>query len=111
MSSYVALPAAGLLAVLVVSQLLSHAEARALLSQSRLAEARMRERESMLNNVIDHAPQGVAAITLDRRIMNANPRLGSMLYAPLQTLVGATTDSFLPEPYVTRVFRSFSWIA
>jgi len=111
MSSYVALPAAGLLAVLVVSQLLSHAEARALLSQSRLAEARIRERESMLNNVIDHAPQGVAAITLDRRIMNANPRLGSMLYAPLQTLVGATTDSFLPEPYVTRVFRSFSQAA
>ena len=106
-SSYVALPGAGLLFVLLASQLLSHAESRALLRQSRRAEARVRERETMLNNVIDHAPQGVAAITVDRRITNANPRLASMLYSPLQLVVGASTDAFLPEEYVARVFRSF----
>jgi len=69
------------------------------------AEARLRDRERMLNDVIDHAPQGVASISVDRRIRNANPRLASMLYAPLPALVGATTDAFLPADYVTRVFR------
>ena len=101
------IPGASLLVVLLASQLVSHAEARALLQQSRLAEARIRERETMLNNVIDHAPQGVASIAVDRRIMNANPRLASMLYAPLQVLLGASTDGFLPPDYVARVFKSF----
>jgi PAS domain S-box-containing protein len=104
-SPYIALPGAGLLLVLIASQLLSHAEERALLRQSRRAEAMVREREAMLNNLIDHAPQGVASIAVDRRILNANPRLASMLYAPLQALVGATTDSFLPSDYVARVFK------
>ena len=94
------IPGASLLVVLLASQLVSHAEARALLQQSRLAEARIRERETMLNNVIDHAPQGVASIAVDRRIMNANPRLASMLYAPLQVLLGASTDGFLPPELV-----------
>jgi PAS domain S-box-containing protein len=104
-TEFVAFPAAGLLVVLLASQLLSHAEARTLLRQSRLAEARVREREAMLKDVIEHAPQGVASIEVDRRITNANPRLASMLYAPLPVLVGGTTDAFLPADYVSRVFK------
>jgi PAS domain S-box-containing protein len=104
-TEFVAFPAAGLLVVLLASQLLSHAEARTLLRQSRLAEARVREREAMLKDVIEHAPQGVASIGVDRRITNANPRLASMLYAPLPVLVGGTTDAFLPADYVSRVFK------
>ncbi len=107
-SEYVAFPAAGLLAVLLASELLSHAEARTLLRQSRLAEARVRERETMLNDVIEHAPQGVASIAVDRRIKNANPRLASMLFAPLPVLVGGTTDGFLPEDYVSRIFKGLA---
>jgi PAS domain S-box-containing protein len=110
-SEYLAFPAAGILLVLLASQLVSHAEAGALLAQSRRAETLVREREEMLNHVIDHAPQGVASIGIDRRIMNANPRLASMLYAPLQALVGATTDSFLPSDYVARVFKGLEPIS
>jgi PAS domain S-box-containing protein len=104
-SAYVAVPAAGLLLVLLASELLSRDEARTLLRLSRRAEAAVRQRETMLDNVIDHAPQGVASISAERRIMNANSRLASMLYAPLPVLVGGTTDAFLPEEYVSRVFR------
>jgi len=102
------IPGALLLVVLLASQVLSHAEARALLRQSRFAEARIKERETMLNNVIDHAPQGVASIGVDRRITHANPQLASMMYAPLQVLIGASTDGFLPPNYVSRVFSSFA---
>ena len=77
------------------------------LRETRRVEARLRDRERMLNDVIDHAPQGVASIAPDRRITNANPRLASMLSAPTATLIGATTDSFLPVEYVSRIFKSF----
>ena len=101
-------PAAGLVAVLLASQILSHVEARSVLRQSRQAEGKLRQREAMLNDVIDHAPQGVAAITADRKIINANPRLATMLYRPEEALVGGSIDTFLPEDYVARVFRNLA---
>ncbi|HKW72514.1 MAG TPA: ATP-binding protein [Candidatus Dormibacteraeota bacterium] len=104
----VALPAAGLALVIVATQIQSHLEARAVLRQSRNAESKLRERETMLNDVIDHAPQGVAAIAPDRRIKNVNPRLASMLYTQEAALIGDTTDTFLPEDYVSRVFRNMA---
>ncbi|HSS62655.1 MAG TPA: PAS domain-containing sensor histidine kinase [Candidatus Limnocylindrales bacterium] len=110
MTAYAAASAGGLALVLLGSHLLSREEARHILRQSRRAEARMREREVLLNNVVDHAPQGVATIAPERRIVSANPRLASMLYAPLPVLAGALTDTFLPESYVARVFRSFAAI-
>jgi len=64
-------PATGLVVVLIASQVLSFREGRVLLMQSRAAEVKVRERETMLNNVIDHAPQGVPRIMLDRRIANS----------------------------------------
>jgi PAS domain S-box-containing protein len=106
--SIVALPGAGIAAVLVASQLLSYSQERKLLHNSRLAEAKLVTRDELLNNVIDHAPQGVAAISLDRRITNANPRLASILYAPLQVLVGMSLDSVLPINYVKRTFGLFT---
>lgn len=108
MNSLLSIPATGLVAILVASQLVTRSETRALLRESRRIEANLKERESLLNNVIDHAPQGVAAISIDRRITNANPRLASMLYAPLPVLIGSLTDMFLPEDYVSRVFKSFA---
>jgi len=107
LSRYLALPGAGLVIVLVASQLLSYSQERALLARSRASEARLTTRDELLNNVIDNAPQGVAAIGLDRRITNANPRLASILYAPLQVLVGMSLDSVLPVGYVNRTFGLF----
>jgi PAS domain S-box-containing protein len=108
MTGYAAAAAGGLGAILLGSHLLSRSEARSLLLQGKRVQARLQEREAMLNSVIDHAPQGVASISVARRITSANPRLASMLYAPLQILIGSNTDAFLPEDYVSRVFRSFA---
>ena len=108
MTGYAAAAAGGLGAILLGSHLISRSEARDLLLQSKRVQARLQEREAMLNSVVDHAPQGVASISVERRITTANPRLASMLYAPLQVLIGSVTDPFLPEDYVSRVFRSFA---
>ncbi|HEX2681257.1 MAG TPA: ATP-binding protein [Candidatus Dormibacteraeota bacterium] len=107
LSRNLALPGAGLVVVLVASQLLSYSQERSLLARSRATEAQLTTRDELLNNVIDNAPQGVAAIGLDRRITNANPRLASILYAPLQVLVGMSLDSILPVNYVNRTFGLF----
>jgi PAS domain S-box-containing protein len=96
----------GLVLVLIASQVLSFREGRVLLMQSRQAEAKVRERETMLNNVIDHAPQGVARITLDQRIANSNPRLASMLYAPRRLVEGYSLEMFLPREDLQRAFGS-----
>jgi PAS domain S-box-containing protein len=102
------LPAAGLVLVLIASQILSFVEGRALLRQSRESEAKVRERETMLNSVIDHAPQGVARITLDRKLANSNPRLASILYAPRRIVEGYSLEKFLPGEDVQRAFGSFA---
>ena len=75
--------------------------------QRRRSEQELKVRQEMLNNVIDHAPLGVATVGPDRRIMNANPRLASMLYSHELTLVGSNLDRILPLDYVNLVLGSF----
>ncbi|HET9781572.1 MAG TPA: PAS domain-containing sensor histidine kinase [Candidatus Dormibacteraeota bacterium] len=108
MTIYAAAAAGGIAATLLGSHLLSRSEARELLRASLQTAAKLREQKSVLDNLIDHAPQGVASIGPDRRIKNANPRLASMLGASTAILAGASTDDFLPADYVARVFRSFA---
>ena len=105
MTGYAAAAAGGIAAVLLASHLVSRSEARTTLRQRRVVEERLRQREAMLNEVIDHAPQGVAAIAADRHITNVNPTLASMLFAPATVLVGSTLEQFLPADYLSRVFR------
>jgi PAS domain S-box-containing protein len=105
------LPAVGLVLVLIASQILSFVEGRALLRQGRASEAKVRERETMLNNVIDHAPQGVARITLDHKLANSNPRLASMLYAPRRIVEGYSLEMFLPGEDVERAFGTFTAVS
>jgi PAS domain S-box-containing protein len=104
----VALPAAGLLVVLVVSQVQGYMDWAALLTKSRQAEAMVKERETMLNNLISHAPQGVARITRDRRVTDINPRMLDILQAPASEVVGARLDAYLSPDDVESVLGQFA---
>ena len=97
MDPFLTLPAAGLVIVLMASQALAYRDSLELLAISKLAEKKLKERSTTLNQVIDHAPEGVATITLGRRLTNPNPRLASILGAPSQSLVGA------PLPWLRRL--------
>jgi PAS domain S-box-containing protein len=103
-SPYVAFPAAGLLIVLIASQLQTYMDWLGQLRRSREAEALVRERETMLDNLISHAPQGVARVTRDRKMTDANPRLAAILQAPASKVVGARLDNFLPPEEVQLAF-------
>jgi PAS domain S-box-containing protein len=108
MDVFLAFPGGGLVVVLMASQALSYRDSLSLLAQSRSAEAKLQERTTVLNQVIDHAPQGVARIGLDRRITNSNPRLAALLNATERIVVGSSLTDFVPAEEVARVFDGFS---
>ena len=111
MDPFLTLPAAGLVLVLMASQALSYRDSLGLLAASRRTELALKERSTMLNQVIDHAPQGVARITLERVITNANPRLGAILGMPSDALAGASLDRFLNGSSAATAFAGFARVA
>jgi len=111
MDAFLAFPGGGLVVVLMASQALSYKDSLSLLAQSRRAEAKLQERTTVLNQVIDHAPQGVARIGLDRRILTSNPRLAALLNATERIVVSSSLGDFVPPEEVARVFDSFSDVA
>jgi PAS domain S-box-containing protein len=98
MDPFLALPGAGLVIILMASQALSYKDSLGLVMKSREAEAALQARTSLLNQVISYAPLGVARISREFRFIDANPRLGSLLHAPMQILVGAHVSEFVDRP-------------
>ncbi|HYL08393.1 MAG TPA: ATP-binding protein [Candidatus Udaeobacter sp.] len=90
---------ASLLALLlVISQLLTHRDSLLLLAGSRRAEAELREQTTLLNEVLVHAPSGLARLGLDLRIVDANPSLCALLGASVSALLGTPLTRYIAEP-------------
>jgi two-component system, sensor histidine kinase and response regulator len=111
MDSFLALPGGGLVLVLMASQALAYKDSLSLLSQSRRAEADLKERTTLLNQVIDHAPQGVARVGTDMRITNVNPRLVALLNATSRIVIGSALTEYLAPEEVAQVFGRFKVLA
>jgi PAS domain S-box-containing protein len=107
MDPFLAFPGGGLVLVLMASQALSYGDSLSLLGKSRRAEANLQERTTMLNQVVDHAPQGVARVGTDLRITNLNPRLAVLLNATSRTVVGSALTEYIAAEEVARVFDGF----
>jgi len=98
MDPFLAVPGVGLVIVLMANQALSYQDSLGLVIKSRQAEAALQARTSLLNQVISSAPLGVARISPDFRFIDTNPRLGTLLHAPLQILIGAQVTEFVDRP-------------
>ncbi len=82
---------AGLLAVLLMaSQVFAHYEARSLLIKARLYAA-------TINDVVVHAPLGMARIGPDLKLIQANPRYASLLQANLEAVPGSPISQYFPR--------------
>ena len=99
--------AGGIGVLFVCNQVVAHRDALDLLFKSRRAEAQLRDRTALLNQVIVQAPLGIARVGIDMKIIDANPRLGSMLGADPRGMVGDSIARFLPPAEVTRVVETF----
>ncbi len=95
----------GLGMLLVASMVLLHRDTHALLSLRDRAEVQLEQRTEMLNQVITHAPLGVARVGIDLRILDANPRLGSLLHASAKIMVGSMVADYLSAEELTRLIE------
>ena len=105
--SFLVYPGVALAVLLMVSQVLSYRDSLKFLKMSRTAEAALKARTTLLNQVITHAPLGVARINADGRLIDANPRLGTLLHAPMKILVGAHISEF-SQRFGETIARSYA---
>ena len=93
--------------LLVVSMVLLHRDSLTLLAVRDRAEQQLEQRTNLLNEVILHAPLGVVRVAPDYRVLEANPRMGTLLHAPEQIMVGSLVAEFLSPEETVRVLEQF----
>jgi len=104
---FLVFPGAGLAILLMTGQLLTYKDSLALLTKSMNAETQVRSRERLLNEVIEHAPVGLARLGPNIRITNLNGHFGSLLRAGPKILIGSALSDYLPADEVAGVFGRF----
>jgi PAS domain S-box-containing protein len=99
--------AGGIGVLLVASQVLSHRDSLSLLHKSQSAEARLERRTALLNEIFSHAPLGIARVGPDLKIIDANPRLASLLGVESADMIGKPVAIYLHHDEFSRVFALF----
>ncbi len=104
---------AGSIGVLLVgSQVLSHRDSLSLLLKSQRAEHQLGRRNNLLNEIIIHAPLGIARVGTDMHVIDVNPRMASLLRVDSNAMIGAAVSEYLDPAEFARVSELFQplWI-
>jgi two-component system sensor histidine kinase/response regulator len=104
---------AGSIGILMVgSQVLSHRDSLSLLVKSQKTEGQLARRNMLLDEIVSHAPLGIARIGPDMKLMDVNPRLAALLRAEPKRMVGAPVAQYLHPDEFARVLEIFQqlWI-
>ncbi|MGH7764382.1 MAG: ATP-binding protein [Candidatus Dormibacteraceae bacterium] len=99
--------AGGIGVLLVGSQVLSHRDLLSLLVKSRHAESELERRNSLLDEIVMHAPLGIARVGTDMRILDVNPRLAALLRTERKRMVGTPVAHYLHKDEFAKVFDRF----
>ena len=99
--------AGGIGLLLVGSQVLSHRDSLSLLVKSQRTESRLERRTALLNEIISRAPLGIARVDPSMNILDANPRLGTLLGVDPKELIGTPVPKYLNPDEFARVFELF----
>ena len=99
--------AGGIGILFVASQILSHRDSLDLLHKSRRAEMQLGRRNDLLDQIISHAPLGIARVGPDMNIVDVNPRMAALLRTEPRKMVGAPVAKFLHPEEFARVFQIF----
>ncbi len=91
----------------VASHILSHRDALSMLRQSQRAEGAVERRNALLNEIISHAPLGIARVSTDMTIIDVNPRMAAILRTSPERLAGTEIAKFLTPEEFGRVFQVF----
>lgn len=99
--------AGGIGILMVASQVLSHRDSLSLLLKSQRAEMQLARRNRLLDEIISHAPLGIARVGIDMNIVDVNPRMASLLRTEPDKMIGAPVAKYLHPEEFARVFQIF----
>ncbi len=99
---------AGSIGILLVgSQVVSHRDSLSLLVKSQRAEKQLERRNALLNEIVAHAPLGIARVGADMRILDVNPRMASLMRTQPGDMVGTSVAQYLHPDEFGRVYELF----
>src|SRR5579864_78387 len=93
--------------LLVASHVLSHRDSLLLLLKSQSAETQLERRNLVMNEILNHAPLGIARVGVDMNVIDVNPRLASLLRTDPQAMTGTSVAKYLHPQEFARVFQVF----
>jgi len=99
---------AGSIGVLLVgSQVLSHRDSLSLLAKSQYTEKQLARRNGLLDEIVTHAPLGIARVGTNMKIIDVNPRMAALMRVEPAQMIGKQVAAFLDPGEFTRVFELF----
>jgi PAS domain S-box-containing protein len=99
--------AGGIGILFVTNQVLTHRDSLDLLHKSHRAELQLAHRNALLDEIVNHAPLGIARVGTDMRIVDVNPRMAALLRGDSNKLVGTAVSDYLHPDEFERVFQVF----
>ncbi|MHB8612877.1 MAG: sensor histidine kinase [Candidatus Dormibacteraceae bacterium] len=93
--------------LLVGSQVLSHRDSLSLLGISQHTENQLQRRNSLLDEIVTHAPLGIARVGTDMQIIDVNPRMAALMRVEPAQMIGRPVAAFLDPGEFNRVFELF----
>ena len=93
--------------LLVANQVLTHRDSLDLLGKSQRAESQLARRNSLLDEIITHAPLGIARVGTDMNVIDVNPRMAALLRMGTHEMIGTPVAKYLHPEEFARVFQVF----
>jgi len=91
----------------VANQILSHRDSVDLLEQSHRVESQLARRTNLLDQIVSHAPLGIARVGVDMNVIDVNPRMAALLRTEPEKMVGTPVAKYLHPDEFERVFQVF----
>jgi PAS domain S-box-containing protein len=93
--------------LLVANQVLTHRDSLDLLRKSQRAEAQIARRNALLDEIVNHAPLGIARVGVDMNVIDVNPRMAMLLRTSPHDMAGRPVAEYLKPEEFARVFEVF----
>jgi PAS domain S-box-containing protein len=93
--------------LLVANQVLTNRDSLDLLDKSQRAEAQLERRNHLLNEIVVHAPLGIARAGFDMNVIDVNPRMAALLRMGTQEMIGTSVAKYLHPDEFARVYQLF----
>ena len=107
LDQFMSVLAGGIAVLFVANQVMTHRDSLDLLGKSHKAELALERRNSLLDQIVNHAPMGIARVGVDMYIIDVNPRMAALLRTDAAKMIGTPVARYLQPDEFGRVFQVF----